>query len=302
MKHLADYLVYLFVRLLICIVQATSVETCVFVARRLAYLFTYIMPVRRRLVHENLTLAFPELSRGERVDLIYKMWEHLFLLVVEVGHTIRRIHPTNWRDYIRLVDTETIGKILHHDRPLIMVTGHFGNFEAGGFFLGILGYPTYSVARTLDNPYLDRFIKRFREASGQFLVAKNEGYDEILKVLQRRDVMTFLADQSAGPKGCWVDFFGKKASTHKAIALLSLEYDAPVVVCYATRRDRLPLHFDMTIAGVLDPQNLPDGIGNVKEITQWYTNILENGIRKHPEQYWWVHNRWKDYGKKFKTS
>ena len=301
MKRPVDYLVYLFVRVLICIVQAISVETCVFVAKRLAWLFTYVMPVRRRLIHENLTIAFPELSRKDQVDLIYKMWEHLFLLVIEVGHTVRRIHPTNWRDYIRLVNTETIGKLLHNNRPMIMVTGHFGNFEAGGFFLGILGYPTYSVARTLDNPYLDRFIKKFREASGQFLVPKNEGYDKILEVLQRRDVMAFLADQSAGPKGCWVDFFGKKASTYKAIALLSLEYDAPVVVCYATRRDRLPLHFDMTIAGVLDPRNLPDGIGNVKEITQWYTHVLENGIRKNPEQYWWVHNRWKDYGKKFKT-
>jgi KDO2-lipid IV(A) lauroyltransferase len=228
------------------------------------------------------------------------MWEHLFLLVIEAAHIPRRIHATNWRDYIELVNTETIGKVLHNDRPLIMVTGHFGNFEAGGYFLGILGYPSYSVARKLDNPYLDQFIKTFREASGQFLIPKNDGYDQILEVLNRRDLMVFLADQSAGPKGCWVDFFGKPASTYKAIALLSLQYDAPVIVCYAVRSDKRPLHFEMTIAGILDPREHVEGL-TVKEITQWYTHVLEDGVRRHPEQYWWVHRRWKDYPKPQKT-
>lgn len=296
MKNLLDYLVYLVVRILVCVAQALSLETGVYISRLFAYLFTHILPVRRRLVHENLALAFPELSPKQRDELIARMWEHLFLLVVEVAHIARRIHPTNWRDYIKLVNTEKIGKILHNDRPLVMVTGHFGNFEAGGFLLGILGYPTYSVARTLDNPYLNDFVKMFREASGQFLIPKNDGYDQILEVLTRRDVMAFLADQSAGPKGCWVDFFGKKASTYKAIALLSLQYDAPVVVCYATRRDR-PMHFNMTIAGVLDPRDHPEGI-TVKEITQWYTHVLEEGIRQHPDQYWWIHRRWKEFDKR----
>ncbi|MDR1493425.1 MAG: lysophospholipid acyltransferase family protein [Planctomycetaceae bacterium] len=300
MKYILDYLVYLLVRMLICITQSLSPETGFFLARQFAFFFTHILPIRRRLIRENLASAFPKLSHEERETLVYRMWEHLFLLVIEVAHIPRRIHATNWRDYIELVNTDKIGKALHNDRPLIMVTGHFGNFEAGGYFLGILGYPSYSVARKLDNPYLDRFIKMFREASGQFLIPKNDGYDQILEVLERRDLMAFLADQSAGPKGCWVDFFGKPASTYKAIALLSLQYDAPVVVCYAVRRDKYPLHFEMTIAGLLDPREHAEGL-TVKEITQWYTHILEDGIRRRPEQYWWVHRRWKDYPKGGKT-
>ena len=296
MKRILDYLVYLLVRVMVCLAQALSLETGVALGRFLAWCFTYLVPVRRRLIHENLTIAFPEMTSSQRLELSYRMWEHLFLLVVEVAHIPRRIHPTNWRDYITLVDSETIGKILHSDRPVVMVTGHFGNFEAGGYFLGILGYPSYSVARTLDNPYLNDFVKSFREASGQFLVPKNKGYDQILEVLERRDLMAFLADQSAGPKGCWVDFFGKKASTYKAIALLSLQYDAPVVVCYATRRDNRPMQFNITIAGVLDPRDHPEGL-TVTEITQWFTHVLEEGIRRHPEQYWWLHRRWKEYKK-----
>ena len=295
MKRVIDYLVYLVVRVMICIAQALSLETGVKFGRLLARFFTSVLPIRRRLIRENLAVAFPDLTYEEREKLVYDMWEHLFLLVVEVAHIPRRIHPTNWRDYIKLIDADKLGKFLHNDRPLVMVTGHFGNFEAGGYFLGILGYPTYTVARTLDNPYLDRFVKSFREASGQFLIAKGD-FDPILGVLERRDIMVFLADQSAGPKGCWVDFFGKPASTFKAIALLSLQYNAPVVVSYATRQKGRPLHFDITVGGILDPRDHPGGL-TVKEITQWYTHMLEEGIRRQPEQYWWVHRRWKQYQK-----
>ena len=296
MKKVTDYFVYLVVRILICVAQSLSVETGVYISRLFASLFTHVLPIRRRLVRENLEIAFPELPPKYRDELIGRMWEHLFLLAVEVAHLTRRIHPTNWRDYVNIVNPRKIGKLLHNDRPLVMVTGHFGNFEAGGVLLGILGYPSYSVARTLDNPYLNDYIKTFRETAGQFLIPKNDGYDQILEVLERRDLMVFLADQSAGPKGCWVDFFGKKASTHKAIALLSLQYDAPVVVCYATRCDR-PMHFNMTVADVFDPRDHPKG-ATVKEITQWYTSVLEEGIRQHPEQYWWVHRRWKEFEKR----
>ncbi|MCL2120110.1 MAG: hypothetical protein FWH27_16965, partial [Planctomycetaceae bacterium] len=188
MKRVLDYLVYLLVRVMVCLAQALSLDSGVSIGRFFAWCFTYPVPVRRRLILENLSIAFPEMTPQQRSELVYRMWEHLFLLVVEVAHIPRRIHQTNWRNYITLVNTEAIGKILHNDRPIVMVTGHFGNFEAGGYFLGILGYPTYSVARTLDNPYLNDFVKSFREASGQFLIPKNDGYEQILEVLERRDV------------------------------------------------------------------------------------------------------------------
>ncbi len=229
------------------------------------------------------------------------MWEHLFLLVAEVAHSPRKIRESNWREHIRLINIPPLHELLVGGRPLIIVTGHFGNFEAGGYILGLLGYPTYSIARTLDNRYLDRFVREFREATGQFLISKNEGYDQILETLERKDVVTFLADQSAGRKGCWVEFFNREASAYKAIALLSLQYDAPIVVCFATRRENRPLHFDLEVAAVFDPRNPLPGVSNVKEITQWYTTVLEDGIRKNLEQYWWLHNRWKTWGRKTRS-
>ncbi|MDR0608544.1 MAG: lipid A biosynthesis acyltransferase [Planctomycetaceae bacterium] len=293
-----DYLVYLLIRVLFCVVQSLSLRVGHTLARGLAWLFTYLIPIRRSLLHENIQTAFPEKTPEERQQLILLMWEHLFLMGIEIALANRKIHNLNWKSYIQLTGVLPLLSLLHQNRPVILVTGHFGNFEIGGFSLGILTYPSNSVARSLDNPFLNRFIKDFRESTGQFLVSKNGGAPDILRVLEHNGLMAFLADQSAGPKGCMVDFFGKPASTFKAIALLSLQFNAPIVVCYSLRKinengEFEPMNFEMFITGILDPLHLPPDIQNVKEITQWYTLKLEEGIRNRPEQYWWLHRRWK---------
>lgn len=305
MKTISDYFVYLLVRVFVCVIQSLDLKTGHAVARGLARFFTDIVPVRRRLLHENLQIAFPEKTPGERHELIRIMWEHLFLMGVEIVLSRRKIRDLNWTKHIHLEGVSPLMSLLHQDRPVILLTGHFGNFEMGGFSLGVLTYPSNSVARTLDNPFLNRFIKDFRESTGQYLISKNGGYKDILTVLENKGLMAFLADQYAGPKGCMIDFFGRPASTYKAIALLSLQYRAPIVVCYSLRQTDsegrfLPMQFIMHVTGVLDPVELPPEICNVKDITQWYTKKLEEGIRRHPEQYWWLHRRWKE-GKKKKT-
>lgn len=288
-----DYLVYFVVRVLICVAQALSIQTGYRLARWMAWLVGEVLGVRRGVVDENLRHAFPNLSDAERHRLARKMWEHLFLLVLEVAHAPRKIHETNWRRYVRLVGVDRVLRLLLSDRPTVIVTAHFGNFELGGFLLGLLGFPTYTVARNLDNPFLDRFVNRFRGATGQHIISKNGGYDEILRVMASGGTMAFLADQYAGPKGCWVQFFGRPASAHKAIALLALEHDAPIAVCCAQRRDR-PMQFEMKAAGIADPRQWGGGVSSIQQLTQWYSSCMEQMIRAAPEQYWWLHRRWKD--------
>jgi KDO2-lipid IV(A) lauroyltransferase len=296
-KNVLDYAVYVVVRIMICIVQALPLETGRKLAAGCAWLMCDVLRMRAKVVDENLAHAFPDLAPRQRAVLARRMWEHLFLLVLEVAHVPRKINETNWRQYIKIKDVAPLMRLLIGKRPVIVVTGHFGNFELGGYALGVLGFPTYTVARNLDNPYLDRYLAGFRAATGQHLIPKNGGYDQIEQVLSSGGTMAFLADQYAGEKGCWVDFFGRPASAHKAIALLALEHDAPVAVCYARRTDG-PMHFEMVSAAIADPHDTAGDLGTVRDITQWYTAQLENGIRVSPEQYWWVHRRWKDTRKK----
>jgi Kdo2-lipid IVA lauroyltransferase/acyltransferase len=296
-KHVIDYLVYAVVRILICMAQAIPLATGRALADWLAWLFHDVIRLRGRVVDENLKHAFPDMSADQRAALSRQMWEHLFLLVLEVAHIPRKVHETNWRQFVQLHDVAPLVRLLMSERPVIVVTGHFGNFELGGYALGVLGFPTYTVARPLDNPYLDRFLTRFRAATGQHIIPKTGGYDQILAVLSRGGTMAFLADQYAGEKGCWVDFFGRPASAHKAIALLALEHDAPVAVCASPRLGR-PMRFEMISHAIADPRDAGNEVSSIRELTQWYTSKLEELIRRAPGQYWWLHRRWKDTRKK----
>jgi KDO2-lipid IV(A) lauroyltransferase len=292
-QRAVDYAVYVVVRLLVCVVQAMRIETGHRLACFLAWLVTDVLKLRGGVLEENLIHAFPELTAGERRLLVRQMWEHLLLMVLEVAHAPRKIHETNWRDYVQLHGDAALLRLLLEDRPTLVTTAHFGNFEVAGYVLGLLGFKSHTVARNLDNPYLDRFVNRFRSATGQYIIPKNGGYEQILWVLAHGGIMTFLADQYAGPKGCWVQFFGRPASAHKAIALLALEHQAPVVVSYARRLGR-PMRFELSTFATADPRDNGEEFASVRALTQWYTARLEDIIRTEPQQYWWLHRRWKD--------
>jgi KDO2-lipid IV(A) lauroyltransferase len=292
MRNAVDFLVYVIVRLFVCTVQALSLGTCQRVARSLAWIACDVVGVRRRVIQENLQRAFPDMCPDERSTLARRMWEHLFLMVCEIAHAPRKIHDTNWRDYIRFHNHEPMMRLLWSQRPKVFVSGHYGNFELAGFTMGLFGFETYSVARPLDNRYLDRFVKQFRESKGQHILPKQGSADEIAELLARHGTLSVLADQHAGPKGCWVDFFGAPASTHKAIALFSLANDAPLAVGYARRLDK-PLHYEMAVAAITEPSQLAPQDRGLSELTRWFTSVLEEIIRASPEQYWWLHRRWK---------
>lgn len=293
LRRLIDWTVYVVVRTGICVLQALRIEACQQVARVLAWLMNDVARVRRRVVDENLQQAFPDWSPERRRRVARQMWEHLFLLVAEVAHLPRKVHDSNWRDYIHMVDGDVVARLCLTDRPRMLVTAHFGNFELLGYVFGLLGFPSYAIARPLDNPYLDRFVTRFRGMTGQFMIPKKGGYDQILHVLATSGTLGFLADQHAGTKGCWVDFFGRPASTHKAIALLALEHQATVLVG-AARRVGPPLHFEFRLDGHLDTRENRPEAGGVRPLTEWYTAQLERMIRRSPEQYWWLHRRWRE--------
>jgi len=293
-ERIVQYSVYVGVRLFICVLQSMRLETCERLAGGMAVLFADLFAVRGDVVEDNLRHALPQLDSEDRRQLARRMWKHLFLMVAEVAHAPRKIHETNWRRYIRLVEPRLLTSLLLSERPTIVVSAHFGNFELAGYVLGLLGFPTYTVARTLDNPYLDAFLNRFRSATGQFIVAKKGGYEQILAVLGGGGTMTFLADQYAGSKGCWVNFFDRPASAHKAIALFSLDHDAPMAIGFARRLGK-PLHYEIGTTAALDPRSQDEAASGISPATQWYTSQLESLVRRSPDQYWWLHRRWKDH-------
>jgi KDO2-lipid IV(A) lauroyltransferase len=175
---------------------------------------------------------------------------------------------------------------------VLLVTGHFGNWEMGGYTLGLFGFKTSAIARTLDNKYLDRFLRTFRQRTGQDIVAKHGEIEKIDHLLRADGALGTLGDQDAGQRGMYVTFFGRPASTHKAIALLSLQYDAPMVVLGIAHTGE-PMRHRLIIQDVILPEEYAGQSDAVRRVTQRFTSALETLVRQYPEQYLWLHRRWK---------
>ncbi len=291
-QNALDYSAYLALRLAIATMQALPLSACDKLARALAWLLGCRLGFRRKIVEENLRTAFPDWSKEQRENCSQQMWRHLFLMVAEIAHTPRKIHRTNWQHRYAVPQVQIILRTLMQDRPKVVICGHYGNFELGGYLLGLFGFPTHTVARPIDNPYVNGFINDFRGRTGQYILSKEGSRDEIERVLQDGGTLALLGDQAAGDKACWVPFFGRPASTHKAVALFTLAYAAPTIVL-AARRVRGPLRYQGVMADATDPLATDFNYGTPTELTGWFTEQLEKLIRHAPEQYWWVHRRWK---------
>lgn len=289
----ADYLVYLAVRGVVGVAQILTIRQSYALARGLARLLHSLDRRHRKVAMENLRLAFGgAYTEEDRERIVFRVYEHFCMMLMEILQIPRKLHPTTWRERITLSGHPGVLDRLMKGGPIIMLTGHFGNWEMAGYLFGVFGFPPNSVARTLDNPHLDRFLRQFRERTGQKLISKNDGYDEMLAVLREGGILSFLADQDAGQRGLYVDFFGRPASTHKAIALLAIEHEAPVVVGYA-RRVGNDFRYEVGVQDVIYPEEWAGTTDDVRLLTQRYTSALEDIVRRDPDQYLWLHRRWK---------
>jgi KDO2-lipid IV(A) lauroyltransferase len=290
---LADYSIYLGVRIIVCIIQALSLHAARGLARGLAWLAYQVDKRHREVAKANLRHAFPgKFSEPEVDQLVRSVYRHFCTMLIEIIHLPRCFHTNNWRRYFNLANGKEMMDCLLSGRPLMVVTGHFGNWEMAGYALGLLGFTTYAVARPLDNPYLDRYLCSFREKTGQKILAKKGDFEQMQALLNSGGLIATLADQDAGQRGLFVDFFGQPASTHKAIALLALEHRVPLVVV-GTPKVAEPLSYQVLVGDVIYPEEHEGNPDAVRAITQQFTSALERLVRQAPGQYFWLHRRWK---------
>jgi Kdo2-lipid IVA lauroyltransferase/acyltransferase len=289
---LKDRCAYLLFRTIICIVQSTSVERCDRWCRLVARLLSRYLPLRRGLIQENLKRVFPDWDPGRAVEVQERMWHHLLLMGCEVAHAPRKIHRENWHEHFRIPNRQAMLQIVLDERPSVLVSGHYGNFELAGFLTGLFGLPSTTIARPLDNGFVHDYVTQFRSLGGQHYLPKEGSSLDVQKLLSKGGNLALLADQHAGPKGCWVDFLGHPASCHKGLALFTLSSGAPMIVVGNTRQGA-PLQFELSVLGIADPNKKGEHLNSVATLTRWYNQCLEQIICRFPEQYWWVHRRWK---------
>lgn len=288
-----DYLQYLGLRLVSMGLHCFPVNRNLKTAKLLGDFIYFIDRKHRERAIGNLKRSFPRLSECEVRTLARRSMQTLFMFFVEVLFTTRLIRIDTWTEYVRLENFHTVLDMLLRQRHgLIMLTGHYGNFEISNYVLSTLGFETSAIGRPLDNPYVNGWLMAVRERQGSKIISKKGATDEVTGVLESRGVVGFVADQNAGSKGIFVDFFGRKASTYKSIGLLAMEYEVPVVIGYA-RRVNDEFQFVVGVQEIIWPDDWKNQDHPLRYITQRYSKAIEDFVSADPGQYWWVHRRWK---------
>ncbi len=236
--------------------------------------------------------SFPALSEAAISRMAHGSMQQLCLMVIELLISPRLISRWAWHDYVELRDLEHAIRTLAARRGCILLTGHYGNIEVLGSTLALIGFDMTAIMRPLDNPYLNRMLTRRRGTHGLKLLDKGGATRHAPDILRNGGGLAFIADQNAGRKGIFVDFFGRKASTYKSIGLLAMQFEVPIIVGCARRIGR-GFQYEMQVNRVIEPAEWVDRDDPLLWITQEYTSALEALIREAPEQYLWIHRRWK---------
>ncbi|MHB1158665.1 MAG: lysophospholipid acyltransferase family protein [Phycisphaerales bacterium] len=250
---------------------------------------------RRRAV-ANIQHCFPEFDADRCENIAERSMQHFLQLGAEVLFTPRMIHLRSWPDRVAFHNLAPALDLMLADRPKLLLTGHFGNWELLGYALATVGLDMDAIARPLDNPLINDYLMGIRERQGVRIITKWLATDRMARIMQSNGTLAFIGDQNAGDKGLFVPFFGRLASAYKSIGLLAINFDAPVICGYARRTPLGPqhhFHYDIGTTDIIYPQDWKSQPDPLFYLTARYSRAVENMIRLAPEQYLWMHRRWK---------
>jgi KDO2-lipid IV(A) lauroyltransferase len=266
------------------------------VARWLAALATRLLlpllPKLRKTAEFNLKLAFPEWTEKQRRLVMKQMTRNLGWMAAEFAR-MPQYRKKNIENVVVLDGHENFLAGQSRGKGVLYLTGHIGAWELSSYAHALYGFPLHYMARPLDNKPLDALVNRYRGLSGNKPIYKNEAARLMLRVLKDAGTVGILADQNTmADEGVFVDFFGVPACTTTGIARVALHTDAAVVPGYAFWDENLRkyrLRFEPPVELVRTGDTERDVLVN----TQRFAKVIEEIIRKYPQQWVWIHARWK---------
>lgn len=260
-------------------------------ARTAAFLFL-LRPGLRAAAAENFQLAFPEWNKKQRRAAIRGMVRQLGWMGAEFAH-FPHYTKNNIERTVLIEGFENFASAQARGKGVLFLTGHMSAWEMAPFAQALYGNPLHFLVRPIDNPLVDALVMKYRCSHGNQPIGKNQSARAVLKVLAAKGTVGILADQNTQPtEGVFVDFFGIPACTTAGIARFALHTDAAVVPGFihwdgATRKYRLCFEPEVELI------RTGDDATDIRENTQRFTRVIENYVRRYPDQWLWVHRRWK---------
>jgi Kdo2-lipid IVA lauroyltransferase/acyltransferase len=250
-----------------------------------------LFPRLRRTAERNLELAFPDVSTAERRRLLRGCFENLGRLLAVFSHFTNDSRPL--QTLIEPAGLEHLLTAEQHGRGVILFTGHVGGWELTSFGLSMFGHPLSFLVRRIDNPKIEELIDRARTHLGNRSIDKRLAAREMIQILREGGTLGLLVDlNTLDREGIFVDFFQVPASTTFMLAKLALRTGADVLPIFAPW-DKNRKKFILQIEEPLRVERTGDETEDVRRLTQLFTNVVEDYVRRYPEQWLWIHRRWK---------
>ena len=250
-------------------------------------LLGYRIGVRRRLAEKQLKDVFPEMSKAKRDRIIRNVYRNMALNVVDIYLT----DDEKLYAMCRFENKDLVAEALSRHKGVLLITGHFGDWEAPCRMLPMEGYGLAMITKKQRNRLFDDYTNAIRERQGGTIIDMKGALKGVLEHTGHGDLIGILIDQDAGKRGVLMDFLGKPASNWTGTAKIALRYQIPVVPGFVIRNRDGTLTF--RFEKMIDPAGLNDTQENVLQMIRAMNQALEDKIRQYPEQWFWVHKRWK---------
>lgn len=254
-------------------------------------LFYHLVPRQRLIALHNLRRAFPEKSDGEILRIVQSVYRNMGIIAAEF-FDIPHLTKENIAALVEAEGVENCEKALAKGRGVLLFSAHFSNWELEAAAAALLINPAVVIYRILDSALLEHLVLRVRSATGNILLPKDHAMRAMLRALKQNGIVGILIDQNAAwYEGIFVDYFGRPACTTDGLALLALHTEAPVLPAYMVRLPdgRYRLVFGPEVEVIRTGDRDADVLAN----TQRFTKVIEQIVRRYPDQWLWVHQRWK---------
>ena len=289
MRHRLEYaLVWPVVKILGAMPRSLARAAAIMLAGAVYHLHRRLRKVGLR----NLEIAYPEMAAAERRKIVRGVFVSLGRQLAEFCR-----FPRYTRDNVAQVAVyegfENFDAAQRRGKGVLFLTAHLGGWEVGSFVHSIHGHTMRIVVRALDNPYLDRLVERYRTLHGNSTFEKQDFARGLISAMRAGETVGLLMDQNmTPPAGVFVDFFGVPACAASGIARVALRTDSSVVPAF-TIWDDVRRKYRITFAPRLTLPKTGDDERDVLNATQLFTRVIEEYVRKYPDQWLWVHRRWK---------
>jgi len=283
---------YMFFMAFVIVIKVSPLFLLNFNKRMLGFLARNIGKRHKGIVKKNLGIAFPRYTEEKKSKLINDIYRHFSSIFIEIIYLFIKKKPEKILKKIEINNIEILERALEKKKGVILFTAHFGNWELIPLILKKkINTKILAIARESDNPLVEKLVKQSREQMGATIIYKKNSIRTILKMLENNCIVCVLIDQNTIEKeAVFVDFFGHKVSAVPSVSLLHLKKDKPVIplfVHYENDKIVLDLLEEIHFTGTGNLQN------DIIQLTQECTTIIEENIKKYPEQWFWFHNRWK---------